>query len=132
MPVTRQAGRGSAAPDTAQRLRAGAKAILPRVAGRPDIAIVSLGTTPGWRLIDAALADQIRAAGASCRVVRVTMGPAGHLRRAMALTDVVESLAAVHAADGVKAGATIFSTVTAALLQPLRRPHAIQFDTTAS
>jgi glycosyltransferase involved in cell wall biosynthesis len=102
------------------------------VAGRPDIAIVSLGTTPGWRLIDAALADQIRAAGASCRVVRVTMGPAGHLRRAMALTDVVESLAAVHAADGVKAGATIFSTVTAALFQPLRRPHAIQFDTTAS
>ena len=99
---------------------------------RPDIAIVSLGTTPGWRLIDAALADQIRAAGASCRVVRVTMGPAGHLRRAMALTDMVESLAAVHAAEGVKAGATIFSTVTAALLQPLRRPHAIQFDTTAS
>ena len=99
---------------------------------RPDIAIVSLATTPGWRVADGALAEQVRAAGASCRIVPVAMGAAGGLRRTMALTDAVEALAAVRAARGVSAGATVFSSVTAALLQRPRGPHAIRFDTTAS
>ena len=99
---------------------------------RTDIVIVSLGTTMGWRLADRALAEQFRAAGASCRIVPVTMGAAGRLRRTMALTDVVEALAAVRAAHGVRARATVFSSVTAALLQRPRGPHAIRFDTTAS
>lgn len=99
---------------------------------RTDIAIVSLGTTMGWRLSDRALADQVRAAGASCQIVPVPLGIAGPLRRTMALTDAVEALAAVRAARGVSAGATIFSSVTAALLQRPRAPHAIRFDTTAS
>ena len=98
----------------------------------PDIAIVSLGTTMGWRHADEALAEQIRAAGASCSVVRVRLGPARGLRRTMALTDAVEALAARRAAEGVSARATIYSTVTAALLQPARGPHAIRFDTIAA
>jgi glycosyltransferase involved in cell wall biosynthesis len=102
------------------------------VPGRPDIAIVSLGTTPGWRVADAALAEQIRAAGATCQVVPVTMGAAGRLRVTMALTDVVEALAAVRAARGLHARATIFSSITAALLQPPRGPHGIRFDTIAA
>jgi len=102
------------------------------VPGRPDIAIVSLGTTMGWRSADEALAEQVRAAGASCRVVPVTMGAAGGLRRAMALTDAVEALAARRAASGVDAAATIFSSITAALLQSPCGPHAIRFDTIAA
>ena len=99
---------------------------------RPDIAIVSLGTTTGWRVADRALAEQVRAAGASCRIVPVAIGAAGGLRRTMALTDAVEALAAVRAAHGVSAGAIVYSSVTAALLQRPRGPHAIRFDTTAS
>ncbi len=99
---------------------------------RLDIAIVSLGTTMGWRRADAALVEQIRAAGASCRVVPVAMGRAGSLRRTMALTDVVEGLAARRAARGVSARAMIFSSVTAALLQRPAGPHAVRFDTIAA
>lgn len=46
----------------------------------------------------------------------------------MALTDVVEALAARRAASGVTARAVIYSSVTAALLQPTRHPSAIRFD----
>lgn len=102
------------------------------MADRVDIAIVSLATTMGWRRADAALAEQIAAGGATCRVVPVTMGPAGGLRRTMAATDVVEALAARRAAARVEARATIFSSVTAALLQSPAGPHAVRFDTTAA
>ena len=98
----------------------------------PDIAIVSLGTTMGWRHADEALAEQIRAAGASCSVVRVSLGPARGLRRTMALTDAVEALAARRAAARASARATVYSSITAALLQPARGRHAIRFDTIAA
>ena len=99
---------------------------------RPAIAIVSLGTTMGWRRADEALAEQFAAAGATCRVVRVGIGPAGRLRRTMALTDVVEALAARRAAHALDADATVYSSVTAALLQSPSGPHAIRFDTIAA
>lgn len=99
---------------------------------RPDIAIVSLSTTLGWRHADEALAGQLRSAGATCRIVRVSFGLAGRLRRTMALTDAVEALAARRAAARVTARATIYSSITAALLQPTRAPHAVRFDTTAA
>ena len=99
---------------------------------RPEIAIVSLGTTMGWRRADESLARQIAAAGVDCRVVRVGIGRVGGLRRTMALTDAVESLAARRAAAGLAADATIYSSVTAALLQRPAGPHAIRFDTTAA
>lgn len=106
---------------------------LLRVTGRPDILLVSLGTTMGWRANDAAFAEQVRAAGATCELVTARMGPAGRLRHSMAITDVVESLAARRAAGaGAEAGATIYSSVTAALLQPARSPTAVRFDCPAA
>lgn len=96
--------------------------------GPPDIALVSPGTTFGWRLGDEALAAHIRAAGASCRVVPVRLGRAAALRRSMATTDLVEALAARNATRGLVAGGVIYSTITAALLQPPRGRAAIRFD----
>jgi glycosyltransferase involved in cell wall biosynthesis len=97
-----------------------------------DIAIVSLGTTMGWRRGDEALAAQIEAAGATCELRPMRLGAARHLQRSMAATDVVQALAARRAAHGVDARAVVYSSITAALLQPLRRPHAIRFDTIAA
>ena len=96
--------------------------------GRPDIALISLGTTIGLRRADEAFAAQVEAAGASCRIVPVEIGAARVLRRSMALTDLVEALAARRAASGLQAGAVVYSTVTAALLQPPRAPYAVRFD----
>ena len=102
------------------------------MADRPDIALISLGTTMGLRRADEAFAAQVEAAGARCRVVAVEIGAAGGLRRSMALTDLVEALAARRAARGVDARAVVYSTVTAALLQPPRAPYAVRFDRTAA
>ena len=85
----------------------------------------------GWRAADQAFAEQVRAAGATCQLVTSRMGLAGRLRRSMALTDVVEGLAARRAA-GTEGRATVYSSVTAALLQPPRSPVAVRFDGTAA
>jgi glycosyltransferase involved in cell wall biosynthesis len=98
------------------------------VTAPPDIALVSPGTTFGWRYGDAALARHLRQAGASCQVVAVPLGRAAGLRRTMASTDLVEALAARRAARDVTAGAFIYSTITAALLQPGRERAAVRFD----
>ena len=82
----------------------------------------------GLRRADEALAGQIEAAGASCELVRARIGVSGRLRRTMALTDLVEALAARRAARGVQARAFVYSSVTAALLQPTRSPYAVRFD----
>jgi glycosyltransferase involved in cell wall biosynthesis len=96
----------------------------------PDIALVSLGTTPGLVHSDASFAELVRAAGASCEVVPVRIGRfAGALRRHMAVTDLVEALAARRS---VRARSVVYSTVTAALLQRPEQPYAIRFDATAS
>jgi glycosyltransferase involved in cell wall biosynthesis len=104
------------------------------VAGTVDIALVSLGTTPGLRRADEVLAAQVRAAGASCELVPVQIGrAAGALRRNAAVTDLVEGLAARRAARGLEARALIFSTVTAALLQrPPEVAWAVRFDSIAT
>jgi glycosyltransferase involved in cell wall biosynthesis len=104
------------------------------VAGTVDIGLVSLGTTPGLRRADAALADQVRAAGATCELVQVRIGRwAGALRRNAAVTDPVEALAARRAAAGIDARALIFSSVTSALLQRTPEvPWAVRFDSTAA
>jgi hypothetical protein len=96
----------------------------------PDIALVSLGTTPGLVRSDESFAALVRAAGASCEIVRVRIGPlAGKLRRQMAVTDLVEALAARGPVSG---RAVVYSTVTAALFQRPQQPYAIRFDATAS
>jgi glycosyltransferase involved in cell wall biosynthesis len=102
------------------------------VAGLPDIALVSLGTTLGLRQADEAFAAQLRAAGASCEVVPVPLGRAARLRRAMALTDAVEALAARAAARGTRARVHVYSTITAGLLQPPRARTAVRFDSIAA
>jgi glycosyltransferase involved in cell wall biosynthesis len=99
----------------------------------PDIALVSLGTTPGLQRSDESFASLVRAAGASCSVVPVRIGPlAGRLRRQIAVTDLVEAAAARRAARGVRARAVVYSTITAAMLSRTDLPYAIRFDATAS
>jgi glycosyltransferase involved in cell wall biosynthesis len=96
----------------------------------PDIALVSLGTTPGLVHSDESFASLVRAAGATCDVLPVRIGrAAGALRRHMAVTDFVEALAARRV---VHARAVVYSTITAALLQRPEQPYAIRFDATAS
>lgn len=105
--------------------------MLRPVFDRPDIVLVSLGTTMGWRAADQAFVEQVRAAGATCVVVTSRMGLAGRLRHSMAITDVVEGLAARRAA-GREGRASVYSSVTAALLQPPRSPSAVRFDCPAA
>ena len=100
---------------------------------RADIALVSLGTTPGLRRSDEAFAGLVRRAGASCAVVPVRIGAAGRLRRHPALTDLVEALAARRSGRGLEARAVVYSTITAALLQPAApEPYGIRFDAIAA
>ncbi len=86
----------------------------------------------GWRRGDEALAEHIEAAGASCELRPMRLGAARQLQRSMALTDVVQALASRRAAHDVDARAVVYSSITAALLQPFRRPHAVRFDTIAA
>src|SRR4051794_34042534 len=102
---------------------------LPQV---PDIALVSLGTTPGLRRSDEAFAQLVRSAGATCRIVPVRIGAAGKLRRHIAVTDLVEAIAARRSARGVEARAIVFSTVTAAFLQRPNVPYGVRFDAPAA
>jgi hypothetical protein len=103
------------------------------VAPPVDVAVVSLGTTPGLRRSDEAFASLVREAGASCEVVPVTIGAAGALRRHPAVTDLVEALAARRAGRHADARAVVFSSVTAALLQrPPRVPWSVRFDSPAA
>jgi hypothetical protein len=98
----------------------------------PDIALISLATTPGLVRSDQAFADLLRDAGASVDIVAVRIGRAGTLRRHPAATDLVEALAARRSARGVRARAVVYSTTTAALLQPPSdTPFAVRFDATA-
>jgi len=98
-----------------------------------DVAVLSPGSTLGWRRADAAFAAGVRDAGASCAVVAVSIGRAGRLRVHPALTDAVEALAARHAARRLPpARALVLSTITAALLQRPRHPYAVRFDALAA
>ncbi|GAC1316743.1 MAG: hypothetical protein NVSMB25_03010 [Thermoleophilaceae bacterium] len=96
------------------------------------IALVSLGTTPGLVRSDESFVRLVRAAGVDCEVVRVRIGASGRLRRQTAVTDLVEAVAARRSARGLRAGAIVYSTVTAALLQRPLSPYAIRFDATAA
>jgi hypothetical protein len=97
----------------------------------PDILIVSLGSTGGWRTADAELADALRRAGATVEIVSARRPP--EVRTFMA-TDLLWALAARRAAlRGIAAHrprAVVYSTITAALLWP--RPGAIRFDAPAA
>jgi glycosyltransferase involved in cell wall biosynthesis len=97
----------------------------------PDIALVSLGTTPGLVRSDESFASLVRKAGATCEIQRVRIGEvAGKLRRHIAVTDLVEALAARRVRP--RGHAVVYSTITAALLARTDLPYAIRFDATAS
>jgi glycosyltransferase involved in cell wall biosynthesis len=98
-----------------------------------DVAVVSLGTTPGLRRSDAVFAALVREAGASCSIVPVRIGASGALRRHPAMTDLVESLAARRAGRRQPARTIVYSSVTAALLQrPPGVPWSVRYDSPAA
>jgi glycosyltransferase involved in cell wall biosynthesis len=74
----------------------------------------------------------LAAAGAGCERRRVQTGLAHRARRTLAMVDLVEALAARHAAATISAPAVIYSSITAALLQPAGRVYAVRFDTLAA
>jgi glycosyltransferase involved in cell wall biosynthesis len=92
-----------------------------------DVLLVSLGSTPGLRTVDDALAASMTRAGARVAVVRAR---APRAVRTMALTDLAWALAARRAAtDGLerhRPRAVVYGSVGAALLWP--RPGAIRLD----
>ena len=103
---------------------------------RPDVLLVSLGTTLGWRVADEMLLEQLRRAGASTAVVSVGRGAADRLRRGYPLNDIVEMHAARRtvrtAVERHEPRALILSSTTAAMLLPrLPVPYAVRFDSPA-
>lgn len=103
---------------------------------RPDVLLVSLGTTLGWRVADEMLLEQLRRAGASTAVVSVGRGAADRLRRGYPLNDLVEMHAARRtvrtAVERLEPRALIVSSTTAAMLLPaLPVPYAIRLDSPA-
>jgi len=103
---------------------------------RPDVLLVSLGTTLGWRVADEQLLEQLRRAGASTAVVAVGRGAADRLRRGYPLNDLVEMHAARRtvrsAVERHEPRALIVSSTTAAMLLPaLPVPYAVRFDAPA-
>jgi len=90
-----------------------------------DVLVVSLGTTRGLRVADAAFVDQVQRAGVSVEAVSVKIGATGRLRRAYPVNDLVEAAAARRAVASAlkrRPRAVVFSTITAALLAPKLEP----------
>ena len=103
---------------------------------RPDVLLVSLGTTLGWRVADEQLLAQLERAGAASAAVSVGRGAADRLRRGYPLNDLVEMHAARRtvrsAVERYEPRALIVSSTTAAMLLPaLPMPYAVRFDAPA-
>jgi hypothetical protein len=103
---------------------------------RPDILVLSLGTTRGLRAADAELVRMARAAGATVVAVGVRPGAATRLKRFQPAIDLVDAVAAARAAGSAlrrhDPRAVIVSTTTAAMLAPLGgRPYAVRLDAPA-
>ena len=67
---------------------------LPGSPGSPDILLLSLATTLGWRVADAAFVAQLEQAGAAVVGASVRMGASRLLRRAYPVTDMVDPASA--------------------------------------
>ena len=103
---------------------------------RPDVLLVSLGTTLGWRVADEVLLAQLERAGASTAAVSVGRGATDRLRRGYPVNDAVEMCAARRttrtAVERHEPRALIVSSTTAAMLLPrLPLPYAVRFDAPA-
>jgi glycosyl transferase family 1 len=104
--------------------------------GRPDVLLLSLGTTLGWRGADAVFVEQLRRAGVSVAAVTVRMGASARLRRAYPVTDLVESLAARRALRGAlrrhRPRSLVISSTTAAMLADAEGlAYAVRLDAPA-
>jgi glycosyltransferase involved in cell wall biosynthesis len=103
---------------------------------RPDVLLVSLGTTLGWRVADRMLLAQIQRAGATTEAVAVGRGATDRLRRGYPVNDLVEMYAARRAArtavERHEPRALVVSSTTASMLLPsLPVPYAVRFDAPA-
>jgi Glycosyl transferases group 1 len=105
-------------------------------AERPDILLLSLGTTLGWRAADGVFVEQLRAAGASVAATAVRMGATRRLRRAYPVTDLVEAVAARRALRAAiereRPRSLVISSTTAAMLAGVGGlPYAVRLDAPA-
>jgi glycosyltransferase involved in cell wall biosynthesis len=106
------------------------------VSDRPDVLLLSLGTTLGWVMSDALLVEQLRRAGVGVEPVSVRIGASGRLRRGYPVTDLVEAAAArralASALDRYSPRAVVISSTTAAMLAETGRlPYAVRLDAPA-
>jgi glycosyltransferase involved in cell wall biosynthesis len=102
----------------------------------PDVLLLSLGTTLGWRAADAFFAGQLREAGASVAAYGVWMGATARLRRAYPVTDLVEAVAARRALRAAlrreRPRSVVISSTTAAMLADVEGlPYAVRLDAPA-
>jgi len=103
---------------------------------RPDVLLLSLGTTLGWVVSDGLFVEQLRAAGVSVEPVSVGIGASGRLRRAYPVTDLVEAAAARRALASAlrrhSPRAVVISSTTAAMLADTGGlPYAVRLDAPA-
>jgi Glycosyl transferases group 1 len=99
----------------------------------PDVLLLSLGTTLGWRAADEIFLEQLRRAGASTAAVSVRMGATARLRRAYPITDLVEAAAARRALRAAlrahRPRSLVISSTTAAMLADAEAlPYAVRLD----
>jgi hypothetical protein len=104
---------------------------------RPEILLLSLATTLGWRVADSIFLEQLERAGATTVAVSVRMGANARLRRAYPVTDVVEAVAARRALRAAvrrhRPRAVVISTTTAAMLADTDGlPFAVRLDAPAA
>lgn len=104
---------------------------------RPDVLLLSLGTTLGWRIADDAFRGQLERAGAATAACAVRFGWAGRLRRGYPANDLIEAHAARRALRAALARhrprAVVISTTTAAMLAPDPGvPYAVRLDAPAA
>jgi glycosyltransferase involved in cell wall biosynthesis len=103
---------------------------------RPDVLLISLGTTLGWRVADRMLLAQIERAGARTEAVAIGLGASDRLRRGYPVNDLVEMHAARRAIGSAvtrrEPRALIVSSTTAAMAMPaVPMPYAIRYDAPA-
>ena len=104
---------------------------------RPDVLLLSLGTTLGWRVADSLFVDQLERAGARTVAVSVRMGASARLRRAYPVTDLVEAVAARRALRAAlrrhRPRVLAISSTTAAMLADVQGlPFAVRLDAPAA
>ena len=103
---------------------------------RPDVLLLSLGTTLGWRVGDRIFLEQLQRAGAATAAASVRFGASALLRRAYPVTDLVEAVAARRALRAAirrhRPRALAISSTTAAMLaDPEGLPYAVRLDAPA-